>query len=114
MTMSKRFIQLTSGWIPVSVLLLFAAALVTGQTDDDAMPGIKGQGVKVSVTEKRPAAAATILGGRVQEDLHTVRYLVGSIRQLSEEGELTIDVRMPLSHGGNPHIPADRGGLRDE
>ncbi len=29
--MRKQFIQLTSGWIPVSVLGLFAAALVAGQ-----------------------------------------------------------------------------------
>ena len=30
-TMSKRFIRLTSGWIPASVMLLFATALVMGQ-----------------------------------------------------------------------------------
>ena len=33
--MRKRFIQLTSGWIPVSVLLLFAFALVTAQARGD-------------------------------------------------------------------------------
>jgi hypothetical protein len=29
--MKKQFIRLTSGWIPVSVLILFAIALVAGQ-----------------------------------------------------------------------------------
>jgi hypothetical protein len=33
--MKNRFIRLTSGWIPVSVLLLFAAALVYGGTAAD-------------------------------------------------------------------------------
>ena len=33
--MSKRFIQLTSGWIPVAVLLLLAAALVSGEPRTD-------------------------------------------------------------------------------
>ena len=33
--MRKKFIQLTSGWIPVSVLLLFAVALVTAQARGD-------------------------------------------------------------------------------
>lgn len=31
--MKEKFIRLTSGWIPVSVLLLFATALVYGGTD---------------------------------------------------------------------------------
>jgi len=30
-TMSKKFIQITSGWIPVSILVLFAIAFVAGQ-----------------------------------------------------------------------------------
>lgn len=46
--MRQRFIQLTSGWIPVSVLLLLAAALVIGQErialspelDDQARPAV--------------------------------------------------------------------------
>lgn len=29
--MKKKFIQMTSGWIPVSVLLLFVLAFVTAQ-----------------------------------------------------------------------------------
>jgi hypothetical protein len=33
--MKNRFIRLTSGWIPVSVLLLFATALVYGGTVAD-------------------------------------------------------------------------------
>jgi hypothetical protein len=33
--MRNRFIRLTSGWIPVSVLLLFATALVYGGTAAD-------------------------------------------------------------------------------
>ena len=35
--MKNRFIRLTSGWIPVSVLLLFATALVYGGTDPLAL-----------------------------------------------------------------------------
>jgi hypothetical protein len=33
--MKNRFIRLTSGWIPVSVLLLFATALVYGGNAGD-------------------------------------------------------------------------------
>jgi hypothetical protein len=33
--MKNRFIRLTSGWIPVSVLLLFATALIYGGTVAD-------------------------------------------------------------------------------
>ena len=37
--MSKEFIRLTSGWIPVSVLLLFAAALVWGPVGASSREG---------------------------------------------------------------------------
>jgi hypothetical protein len=37
--MSKRFIALTSGWIPVFVLLLLTAALATGLVRDHGAAG---------------------------------------------------------------------------
>lgn len=42
--MEKRFIELTSGWIPVVVLLLFALALIAGNEQPAAAAGTTGQG----------------------------------------------------------------------
>jgi hypothetical protein len=44
--MKDKFIRLTSGWIPVSVLLLFATALVYGGTASDPAANHANGGVR--------------------------------------------------------------------
>jgi hypothetical protein len=48
--MRNQFIQLTSGWIPLSVLLLFAIALITGQARGNVPTEIQATPVPPVVT----------------------------------------------------------------
>jgi hypothetical protein len=74
-TMSNRFIALTSGWIPIFVLLMLAVALVSGQKRDDRSAG------------KYPAPPAAVdLLINLPEDVETS---LEAVRQI-------IDVRHPL------------------
>jgi len=62
--MSKKFIQMTSGWIPVSILVLFAIAFVAGQArarqqielGASAVPGVEI--LNASETQRRPDHAS--------------------------------------------------------
>jgi hypothetical protein len=49
--MSKRFIAVTSGWIPVAVLLMLTVALATGQARED----------RVARIHQAPPAAVEVL-----------------------------------------------------
>lgn len=61
--MEKRFIELTSGWIPVVVLLLFALALVAGNEEPAAAARIAAQGTSASVTPDGPAMIGALAPG---------------------------------------------------
>lgn len=65
--MSKQFIQWTSGWIPVSVMLLFATALVLGQ--DRPAPSQAAVPLTVAVDVEAARDAAEV--GRL-EPVHIV------------------------------------------
>lgn len=94
--MSKKFIQLTSGWIPVSVLLLFAAALVMGQ-DRSGLP-----------QESLPLAAPTVavaepglLDHNDHVRLEAVRLFVDSALPMPETIKISIGATI---HGNKPGI----------
>ena len=67
--MSKRFIALTSGWIPVFVLLMLTAALAAGQARNDRLAAVHpatSVAVEVLVT----------LPGDVESTLDAVRQII--------------------------------------
>ena len=67
--MSKRFIALTSGWIPVFVLLMLTVALAAGQARDDRATGTHPatpSAVEVLIT----------LPGDVESTLDAVRLII--------------------------------------
>ena len=79
--MSKRFIQLTSGWIPVAVLLLLAAALVSGEPRTD---------MTQAVTAAPTAPAA---------DSEAVTSMLRSIVEMQSEVAGNLDAILLLSDG---------------
>ena len=85
--MRNRFIQLTSGWIPVSVLLLFAAALVAGQDRANLSPDASAAPVASELT-----VSVTLLDLNDQARLAAIRNIAASAIPLSERIELAIDV----------------------
>ena len=92
--MSNKFIQMTSGWIPVSVLLLFAAALVTGQARANLPAEIKST----------PAHFATIsiehvVNSKLIDRLEVLPGALESVITLPSEIELTIDTKIFSSDG---------------
>ena len=83
-SMRNRFIKMTSGWIPVSVMLLFAAALVTGQTRTGLAP------------ETGPLPAVSALSGSTslldpndKARLASIRYFVDTVLPNSENVDVT-------------------------
>ena len=54
---SKKFIRATSGWIPVSVLLLFATALVTTRACDQVTAEAAHAGAEI--VESDPSTRKT-------------------------------------------------------
>jgi hypothetical protein len=53
--MSKRFIHLTSGWIPVSMLCLLAVALVEGQARANLPATVIAPAQVADATDRSPA-----------------------------------------------------------
>ena len=83
--MSQKFIQLTSGWIPVSVMILLAAAL------------IMGRGEPLQAQETIPLAAPAtnvvvpgLLDSNDQIRLDSIRLLVDSVLPVPETIEISI------------------------
>lgn len=79
--MSKRFIQLTSGWIPIAVLLLLAAALVSGEPRT-------GLAKAVTVAPTAPAA-----------DVESVTLMLRSMVEMPSEVAVSLDAILLLSDG---------------
>lgn len=79
--MSKRFIQLTSGWIPVVVLLLLAAALVSGEPRTDMTQAVTAA----------PTAPAS--------DLEAATLMLRSIVEMQSEVAGNLDAILLLSDG---------------
>ena len=81
--MRSKFIKITSGWIPVSVMLLFAASLVTG----DPRSGLRGES---AVTDAPPADLHEEIRSTLK-NARSVRTLVDSLGHLPGQVELIID-----------------------
>lgn len=75
--MHKQFIQLTSGWIPVSVLVLFTAALVAGQARANLPNEIKAVPVPAVTT-----SVSIVLNADVLQKLEVLPLAVDTLLAL--------------------------------
>ncbi len=94
--MKKQFIQATSGWIPVSVLVLFTIALVAGQARANLPNEIKAASVPAITTSVNIVLSADAL-----RKLEALPLVVDKLLALPFDLEVTLDTRF-LS-------PFDRG-----
>jgi hypothetical protein len=98
--MSKKFIQLTSGWIPVSVLLLLAAALVTGQAQAN-LP-VEAKAVPAPVSS---ASVSIIVTGKIFERIDALPIDLHSVWKLPAEIQLRIDAGIWSTDGASESTP---------
>lgn len=78
--MSKRFIQLTSGWIPVTLTLLLATVLIAGQPSAAVSP------------ESRVQPTVSIPDENDQARLASIRHFVDTEQPMPERVQVTFDV----------------------
>lgn len=84
--MSKRFIQLTSGWIPVTLTLLLATLLIAGQPGAAKPP------------QSRVQPAVSIPDENDHVHLASIRHFVDTGLPMPERVQVTIDVSIyPVS-----------------
>lgn len=91
--MRKQFIQLTSGWIPVSVLLLFTIALVAGQARANLPNEIKAAPVPAATT-----SINVVLSSDMLKKLEALPLVVDTLLTLPSGIELRIDGRINSPH----------------
>jgi hypothetical protein len=95
--MSNKFIRLTSGWIPVSVLLLCAAALIAGQARANLPAEHRAAGLQAE-----PQDQAFVLETRLRDEIHSLRLFVATFLDLHDEIEVTIDATIRLPEDAPP------------
>lgn len=96
--MKKRFTQLTSGWIPISVLLLFTIALVAGQARANLPNEIKAAPVPAAMT-----SINVVLNSDMLKKLEALPLVVDTLLALPSDVELSIDARIISPHQGDEH-----------
>ena len=96
--MRRKFIKVTSGWIPVSVLLLFAAAFVTGEPRGDRQGEIAV--IDVPSAELHGEIRSTL------RDVESVRYLVATITSVPARVERLVDagIASGIKASGRPKL----------
>lgn len=87
--MSKRFIEITSGWIPVSLLLLFTVALVTEQ----AAANLSNESRAIPQVAT-PAAVTVVISRDALGKIESVSDIVDTVLALPSNIELRIDARV--------------------
>lgn len=87
--MSKQFIQMTSGWIPVTVMVLLAVALIAGQARanlPNEFPAAPGPAATTSVN--------IVLSTQMLKELESLPAVVSTVLAMPKEIELHIDTRI--------------------
>lgn len=89
--MSKQFIQMTSGWIPIAVLALLAAALIAGQ----ARANLPQEHSPAPLsTAPAPAPVKILLNTRMLQKLDVLPAVADRLLDMSINIELRIDNRI--------------------
>lgn len=101
--MQKQFIQLTSGWIPVSVLVLFTAALVAGQARANLPNEIKAAPVPAVTTSVR-----IILNADVLQKLEALPIVVDTLLALPSDLGVSVDTGIISPFGGGENSPRSK------
>jgi hypothetical protein len=96
--MKQQFIQLTSGWIPVSVLVLFTVALVAGQARANLPNEIKAAPVPAITTSVNIVLHADVLG-----KLEAFPVVVDTLLSLSSDLEVSVDAGIISPFDGGEH-----------
>jgi hypothetical protein len=99
--MSKKFIQMTSGWIPVSVLLLFAAALIAGQARANLPADLKAVPAPMSAASMH----IVVTGKLLKENLDDLPNVLESMLKLPIEVDLGNDAGRSSRNGENESAP---------
>jgi hypothetical protein len=96
--MKQQFIQLTSGWIPVSMLALFAIALIAGQARANLPNEIKAAPVPATTT-----SVSIVLNVDVLRKLEALPLVVDTLLALPSdlEGTLNTGLTSPFDSGGH-------------
>jgi hypothetical protein len=94
--MKKQFIQLTTGWIPVSVLGMLMVALVAGQ----ARANLSAE-LKAVPTAPITASVNVVLHADVVKKLEALPLVVDALLALPSDLDVNIDTRIisPLNGG---------------
>jgi len=96
--MQKQFIQLTSGWIPVSVLVLFTAALVMGQARANLSNEIKAVPVPAVTT-----SVSIVLNADILQKLEALPLAVDTLLALPSDLDVSINASINSPFDGDKH-----------
>ena len=89
--MRQRYIELTSGWIPVSVMLLLATGLIAGEPRAEQSPETSPVPETVQFFDQNDQAR-----------LATIRHIVDSVLPVPETLQVTIDVTVSPANSDTP------------
>ncbi len=96
--MKKQFIQITSGWIPVSVLALFAVALIEGQARANLPDEIRAVPLPTVTTSVK-----VVLNADIVRKLEVLPLVVDSLLALPSDLEVSFDTRIISPIGNGEH-----------
>jgi len=101
--MKKQFIRLTSGWIPVSVLVLFTIALIAGQARANLPGEIKATPVLPVLT----TSVNVLLSSNMPEKLESLPHMVDTVLALPSDLDVSVDATIvALRESGYGASPA--------
>ncbi len=97
--MSKQFIQMTSGWIPVTVMVLLAVALIAGQARANLPNELRAE----------PDAAATtsvniVLNTQMLKELESLPAVVDTVLAMPKNIEVRIDARILRGNASRDNV----------
>jgi len=87
--MSKQFIQITSGWIPVTVMALLTVALIAGQARANLPKDLIAAPVPAATT-----SVNILLSTQMLKNLDALPAVVDTLLAMPKDIELRIDTRI--------------------
>ncbi len=86
--MSKQFIQMTSGWIPVVVMALLAVALIAGQAQANLPNELRAASTPATTSVN------IVLSTQMLKKLDSLPAVVDALLAMPKDIELRIDTRI--------------------